>query len=46
MDDGKTAQFEPALQVEKGTEVLAKIKYIKDINRNIKVYILEQVQKD
>ena len=46
MDDGKTAQFEPALQVEKGTEVLARIKGIKDINRNIKVYILEQVEKD
>ena len=46
MDDGKTARFEPALQVEKGTEVLARIKDIRNINRDTKVYILERVQKD
>ena len=45
MDDGKTARFDPALKVEKGTEVLARIKEIRNINRNIKVYILEQVEK-
>ena len=41
--EGREARFDPALKVEKGTEVLARIK---DINRETKAYILEQVEKD
>ena len=44
--DGKTAQFDPVLKVAKGTEVQARIKGIRDINRGIRAYILERVQKD
>ena len=44
--DGKTARFDPALQVAKGTEVQARIKDIRDINRGTRAYILERVQKN
>ena len=44
--DGKTAQFDPVLKVAKGTEVQARIKGIRDINRGIRAYILELMKKD
>mgnify|MGYP000845827147 FL=1 len=44
--EGMEARFDPALKVAKGTEVPARIKDIKEINRGTKAYILERVQKD
>ena len=44
--EGREARFDPALKVAKGTEVPARIKDIKEINRGTKAYILERVQKD
>ena len=42
--DGKTARFDPALKVEEGTEVLARI--VRTEMKPKKAYILERVQKD
>ena len=42
--EGMEARFDPALKVEKGTEVLARI--VRTEMKPKKAYILERVQKD